>query len=134
MIVVVDSNVWISALVFGGNPRKVFELIVQNGHTLATSEQLFYEIRRILSKKFPAFVDDFDTFVQILQPRLQEQKLGRVEVKISRDPKDDFLLEMCVVSNAELLVTGDKDLLVLNSFQDTVILEPGQAVTKLSKV
>ena len=65
MRLVVDSNVWISALVFGGNPRKLLELVAQEGHFIVTCEELFTETRRILHTKFPDFINDFDNLLSI---------------------------------------------------------------------
>lgn len=46
----------------------------------------------------------------------------RTEIKICRDPKDDFILSLCKDGNADYLITGDKDLLVLNPFENTKIM------------
>jgi uncharacterized protein len=43
-----------------------------------------------------------------------------------RDSKDNFLLELAVSSNANYLITGDKDLLELNPFRNTLILTPAE--------
>ncbi|MCC6401073.1 MAG: putative toxin-antitoxin system toxin component, PIN family [Flavobacteriales bacterium] len=44
---------------------------------------------------------------------------------ISRDPKDDYLLAIAAAAKADLLISGDKDLLVLERFKKTRILTPG---------
>lgn len=44
----------------------------------------------------------------------------------SREPKDNFLLDLIEFSNADFLVTGDKDLLELNPFKTTQILTPAE--------
>jgi len=44
------------------------------------------------------------------------------EVNICRDPNDDFILELCKDCNADYLVTGDNDLLVLEKFENTKII------------
>ena len=62
MKIVVDSNVWISALVFGGNPRKVIECVLQNNHMLVVSPTLLKEIRHNIRSKFPGFSQDFEAF------------------------------------------------------------------------
>ena len=59
MRIVIDSHIWISALVFGGKPRCIFERAVVDGWTIITSEEIFTEVRRILTAKFVDFVDDF---------------------------------------------------------------------------
>lgn len=51
---------------------------------------------------------------------------------ICRDPKDDFLLGLIRVSKANYLITGDQDLLVLNPFEGTEIIEPNQLLEKIN--
>ncbi|MBI5465548.1 putative toxin-antitoxin system toxin component, PIN family, partial [Candidatus Gottesmanbacteria bacterium] len=48
------------------------------------------------------------------------------KVEICRHSKDNLLLEACLEGNADYLVTGDKDLLVLKTFKTTRILAPAQ--------
>jgi predicted nucleic acid-binding protein len=54
--VVVDSDVWISALVFGGALRHVFEMVVRDALRLVVSAEILTEIRRAVVGKFPDFV------------------------------------------------------------------------------
>ena len=44
--------------------------------------------------------------------------------KLCRDPKDNFLVDLAAISQADYLVTGDKDLLVLDPFESTRIISP----------
>lgn len=44
-------------------------------------------------------------------------------VKVCRDEKDNFLLDLCLSGNADYLVTGDADLLTLNPFKKTEIID-----------
>ncbi len=55
-------------------------------------------------------------------------------VILCRDPHDNYLLETCAAGHADVLVTGDKDLLVLKSFEATVIVTPKQFVDELIPV
>ncbi|WP_424964420.1 putative toxin-antitoxin system toxin component, PIN family [Ekhidna sp.] len=52
---------------------------------------------------------------------------------ICRDPKDDFLLGLIRASKANFLVTGDQDLLELNPFEGTEIIEPSQLHAKANR-
>lgn len=51
---------------------------------------------------------------------------------ICRDPKDNFLLGLIRVSQADFLITGDQDLLELNPFEGTEIVEPNQLLEKIA--
>lgn len=124
MRIVIDSNVWISALVFGGKPRQVFELIVANGLTIVASEEIFTEVWRILNAKFDAFMDDFESFQAILRPYIITVKLGGVKVSASRDEDDDRILETAIIGDASYIITGDKDLLVLSKYGSSDIITP----------
>ncbi len=63
--VVVDSNVWISALVFGVAPRRVFETVVREGLRLVASAEILTETRRVVAAKFPDFADDLETLLAV---------------------------------------------------------------------
>ncbi len=119
-----DTNVWISALVFGGRPRKVFEQIVQDGHVLIISEAILTEIRRILHTKLSDYVQDFEDLLIGLQLRITLVELGSVTIDICRDPDDNRVFETAVIGRAEVIVSGDKDLLVLNEYRRIQIISP----------
>ncbi len=132
MRLVIDSNVWISALVFGGNPRKLFETIVKNGHAIIISEELFTEIRRVLHQKFPDFVVDFEELILVLKPLSTGVRLGSLNIKICRDPADDYIIETAVIGGAEYIVSGDNDLLVIGHYENINICNVKSALGLLS--
>ncbi|MFN8995035.1 MAG: putative toxin-antitoxin system toxin component, PIN family [Pseudomonadota bacterium] len=51
-------------------------------------------------------------------------------VTLSRDPKDDRFLEVALNGDADLLITGDQDLLVLHPFQSTTIITPAEFLSR----
>ena len=124
MQIVIDSNVWISAIVFGGNPRRIFERAISEGWTIAVSEEIFTEIRRVLNIKFPDFVDDFENFQTLLQPYCAKVRLGGINVTICRDEDDNRIIETALIGTAEYIITGDKDLLILSSHEKITIVTP----------
>lgn len=56
-----------------------------------------------------------------------------VTVKVCRDPRDDRILELAVSGDATFVVTGDSDLLVLNSFRGVQIVTPSQLLGLITK-
>ena len=124
MRIVIDSNVWISALVFGGKPRHIFERAVADGWTIVVSEEIFTEVRRILSSKFIDFIDDFESFQTVLQPYIVNVKLGSIRLSVSRDEDDNRVIETALIGDASHIITGDKDLLVLSKYNNIAILMP----------
>lgn len=126
MLVVIDSNVWISALVFGGKPRQIFETVVRDGHMIAISDELVSEIKRILRTKFPNFVSDFELLLVSLGNFCTNYEIGHQPVTVCRDPNDNYLLELASISSAHHLISGDKDLLDMRSFRRTSIISPAR--------
>jgi putative PIN family toxin of toxin-antitoxin system len=123
--VIFDTNIWISFLI-GKRLRSIKDLIAAQQIIIILSEQILLELRTVtrrpkLKKYFPEQkVEELIAFLttvgQIYQPAVNNQS--------SRDPKDNFLLDLAEISKADFLVTGDKDLLVLNPFKNTEILAP----------
>lgn len=131
MKIVIDSNVWISALVFGGNPRRIFERAIIEGWTIVVSEEIFTEVRRVLTDKFSDFVDDFESFQAVLQPHTTIVQLGRIRVAISRDEDDNRVIETAIIGDVSHIITGDKDLLVLLKYKKISILTPSDFLENL---
>jgi uncharacterized protein len=118
--IVLDSNVILSAALFkNSSPRQAFDKAMTNGQimmstaTLAELQDIFNRPKfdRYLSKSSRTdFLNDLIA-VEIIQ-----------SFSVCRDPKDDKFLELAVNGNADYIVTGDRDLLVLNPFQNIAIL------------
>ncbi len=127
MIVVLDTNVWISALQFARNrgaPTRALEKAVSQD-VIATCAEIESEIVRVLTEKFLWEQSRvFAAFENLLARAIRVRLRGTV--KLCRDPNDDMFLECAARSNADLLVAGDKDLLVLGSYQGTRIITPAQ--------
>ncbi len=122
--VVVDSNVWISALVFGGTPRRVLESCVQTGARIVVCEQLLAETRRIIHVTFADFADDFESLIVSLAMFIDVVRLGSQTVTVCRDPADNMILETALAGRAQVIISGDKDLLVLKHYQVASIVTP----------
>ena len=71
-------------------------------------------------KKF--FTTDDKKLILNIIERYADYVIVTSEVDLCRDPKDNFLLALAKDSNADFLITGDKDLLVLKKFEETQIV------------
>jgi uncharacterized protein len=121
--IIIDTNLWISFLL-----TKDFSaldtVIASNAVTLIFSQELVDEIvevtqRSKFRKYFP--VDDVENL--LLKIRTRSVFVTVIsETDACRDPKDNFLLSLSIDGNATHLLTGDKDLLVLQKFGATKIL------------
>ncbi len=124
--VVLDTNVLISgALSTTSKPALALEHAIRNGQLLASSATLRELMEKLLSRKFDPYVsrDRRDALLLRLAPLLEIVEIVQT-IRASRDPKDDKFLEVAVNGRADVLVTGDGDLLELNPFRGIEIVAP----------
>ena len=127
MIVVLDTNVWVSALEFGGTPGEAL-LKALTRDQLAISQYIVDEIRKVMTRKFGRDTTELQsTMAELLPAALWVEVIGKVS-GICRDPNDDPIIETAWKAGADYLVAGDKDLLSLGRFGDTLIIPPGEYV------
>lgn len=130
MIVVIDTNVWLSALLSsgrGGKPGLAIEKAILEG-TIATCSQMEEEALRVLSGKFGLPMESAAIALDALVPfPLRVKVQGTLHV--CRDPDDDMVLECAVVAGAHIIITGDKDLLVLGHYRGIQIVTPADFLT-----
>lgn len=122
--VVIDTNVWISGIVFGGNPQKVIRLFIDGQIIVVISEELLSELRRKITLRFPLFLPNLDLLEASIREDALLVKLGTVQIEVSRDFTDDAFIETATIGSAECIVSGDNDLLVLGSYKQIKILKP----------
>ncbi|HEX3968806.1 MAG TPA: putative toxin-antitoxin system toxin component, PIN family [Edaphobacter sp.] len=125
MIVVLDTNVWISALQFGrqyGPPVQALEKAMRED-IIATADELEEEVFRVLTEKFAWTSQTTLAAIESILARSSRYTL-RHTVHICRDPSDDMFLECASLARADYLVAGDKDLLILGSCKGTRIITP----------
>jgi putative PIN family toxin of toxin-antitoxin system len=130
VIVVLDTNVWISALQFvqrRGTPTQALEKAMSED-VIASCAEIEAEILRVLIEKFFWEPDRARYALEAVLTRAIRVRL-RGTVKECRDPNDDMFLECAVLANADLLIAGDKDLLVIGSYRGTRILTPAEYVS-----
>lgn len=121
--IVIDTNVYISALVFGGAPRTVLEKVIRDPeYALIISEEIYTEMRRVVVTKFPDFVNEYMQLETLLRTEAHCIKLGSIIITACRDQYDNHLLETAVLSGATTIITGDSDLLVLHPFAKVGII------------
>ena len=130
MIVVLDTNVWVSALQFAKDrttPTLVLEKAMSQG-VIASCREIEVEILRVLTEKFLWEPNRAHAALDAVLVRAIRVQL-RGTVKECRDPDDDMFLECAARSNADLLISGDKDLLILGGYKGTRILTPAEYVS-----
>ncbi len=121
--IVLDTNIWIKFLITK-DYSKLDRLLFSRQVTLMFSEELLAEFIEVtdrpkFKKYFPKSdvddildtIDDVAKFVTVVS-----------KANVCRDPKDNFLLSLSKDGNADILITGDNDLLQLKKFGKTKIM------------
>lgn len=136
MRIVLDTNILVSAVLNELSiPAKVHD-IAKKRHTILTSAETYAELKEVLSrKKFNPYIS-FTSRGKFLSKFFEMAEMVESSEKITacRDPKDNMLLELAVSGNADLIITGDQDLLVLNPFRKIQIVTPAQFLEIVEKL
>jgi uncharacterized protein len=112
-----DSNLYISALIWGGKPQQLLEIALARKVRLFISDAIMDEVLEVLETKFNH------------SPKrlaLEKEYIGKCTVRcvpkvrldvVKDDPDDNRILECAVHSRSEAIITHDKDLLRMKSYQ-----------------
>lgn len=128
--VVFDTNVLVSALLFGGNPNAVLRLAIKKQLIGLTSSALLAELEDVLLTKF-----HFSS--NIAELILSEWRKSCVIIEptvtfsvVRADPSDNRVLECAVAGHADAIVSGDHHLQALKTFRGIPILSPTSFLAK----
>lgn len=126
--VVFDTNTLVSALLLPASiPRQALDYAFSHGKVL-TSLALLRELDRVLN---------YPKLALYITPAGRGQFLGKltlegtlttitVQLTVVRDPKDNFVLELAVSGGADVIVSGDNDLITLGRYDGIPIRTPAQ--------
>ena len=132
MRIVLDTNVIVSALIWRGTPYELVQMAIDGDIELYTSLPLLDELHEVLMRdhlssrlgQHHASVDDAVRFYGELAIAVSPLTIPRV---VPGDVDDDQVIATAVAAHADLLVSGDRHLLVLGSHQSIHIVTPGRA-------
>jgi uncharacterized protein len=121
--VVFDTNVIVSAFITRGASFEVFEHCLSS-HKNFISPHIRNETESVLSEKFSFPSTKVEEVLSYLDNHLGSVETSPIEEPVCRDPSDDLVLACAEAAQADCLVTGDEDLLVLGEFKGTRIIRP----------
>lgn len=136
MRAVIDTNVLLSALLWGGTPHALMEHVRNGTVTLISSPALLAELARVLERpKFDVVLLRSNTsraqtlaevrlLVEVIDPPPLPQP-------VCRDKDDDAVLALAIAAQADIVISGDDDLLSLHPFEGIPVLTPAQALQRV---
>ncbi len=123
MKLLLDTNVLIAAFVARGLCHELVEHS-QREHHLVSSEHLLTEFQSKLERKFRVPPEQAVAALSLIREQLEIVVPEPLPSPVCREPDDDWVLATARSGKCEYIVTGDRNLLDLTSFQEIGILEP----------
>lgn len=121
--VIIDTNVFISGILFGGNPRTILKSWIKRDFIFCLSPELKAEIIQKLKFKFTAS-DTFLNSLSLLLDAFSEKYIPQKQITLFKDKEDNFLLDLAEESQAGYIVSGDKHVIKLKNYKSTKIISP----------
>jgi len=131
--VVLDTNIIISGVGWGGLPRKVINLWEKGKITLCISAEVFNEYLELLQRRIKPG-KDYQWFVRLIDQRKNIEIVKPEEhfAVIKEDPDDNIFLDCAIAGKVEYIISGDEHLLNLKKFKGIKILTPGEFLREIS--
>ena len=125
MRAVLDTNVVISAIFFGGMPLKIVRAAFAKKVELVASKAVLREYREVAERlhvQFPSV--NYRRPLSILESKLIIVRPVALGETVCRDPDDDAIIACALGGKAKVICSGDDDLLALNGFRGLEIMQP----------
>lgn len=123
--VVVDANIWISALLNSKKALAVVNLVEHDQFQLICAEALVSELAEVIDRpKFQTKIQPRrkDALLELVREKALFVDLPAGSGSVCRDPKDEIYIVCAVVAHADFLVSGDRDLLDLEEHEGVKIV------------
>jgi uncharacterized protein len=129
MKVVLDTNIWLSGLLWGGLPGQILQQVELGTLQAIASEAILDELARTLDRpKFQRRLERLGLDVAGILGAVRQVVVmvpdELIVVENLRDPKDAMIVAAAIVGSASVIITGDQDLLVLGEVSGVKILTP----------
>lgn len=128
MKAVIDTNIIVSSF-RGGNHRKVIDLLDEGAFKLCISPSITEEYFRVL-QRFPFTKEELEKIIHYCETAESVDSIfetPRLDI-VKNDPSDNKFIECAVALNADYIITGDNDLLVIEHYEQIQIVTPREFV------
>ncbi len=133
MKVVLDTNVLVSGLIFGGIPARILAAWSAGAFGLVLSPSILDEYRRVageLAKGRSPLQEALDGLIATLAVNSYMVNAPMLDPPACEDPDDDKFLSAAIAGGATVIVSGDKHLLRMTGWQNLEIVKPRQFVDR----
>ncbi len=124
--VVLDTNIYLSGIIFGGNSRHILDLIIKKKIKAITSPGILLEISQKLKQKFKWSQDKIVLTIKIIIKTTRIIKPEEILRVVKVDKSDNKVIEAAVESNSNYIISGDKHLLKIKKYQKIKIVTPAE--------
>ena len=130
--VVLDTNVLISAILFGGKPRQILEKAIRGEIRLCLSEPMLEELKGVLQRSKFNYSPEMIQFILTELTGIADFVDPSVTINVVlEDQEDNRILECAVAAKADYVITGDSHLLKLNNYLNIDVLNAAAFLEKL---
>lgn len=123
MKVVLDTNVIVAAFAARGLCAEILEVCLEN-HSIVISEHIVSEVKKNLVKKIRLPKKIARSIADYLRDVPEIVKPEPIDIPACRDKNDVAIIGTALQGNAEIIITGDDDLLILKTYQKVKIMTP----------
>ena len=123
MKIVIDTNMIIASFATRGFCNELLEICLTN-HEIYTSNFILDETERIFKDKIKLPSKIIREIIQYLKSSTKIVIPVEISTKDCRDKNDLQILGTALSANADIIISGDKDLLVLKKYKNILILSP----------
>ena len=133
MRIVIDTNVFISAIFFGGMPLKVLQTVISKENEAYISPAIWDEYNDVIDRMTQKYPSRLKT--QLINELFKTFRLviPKTEISICRDPDDDKFIECAIEADCIYIVSGDNDLLSLGGVGEIRICTPSAFLKDVSR-
>jgi putative PIN family toxin of toxin-antitoxin system len=129
--VILDTNVLISGVYFGGYPYRILEAWNNDKLILIVSKEILDEygrIGRMLADQFPLI--NFEPMLKFVMTNAVIVKPGKLRQPVCNDPDDDKFFSCAMSAGCKTIISGDKHLLKVSGFKEISVLKPREFVER----
>ena len=124
MRVILDTNVILSAIFFGGVPGHILNAYRDGKITLVLSPEILEEYRETAARLAEKFDVEYDALLEWIAIHSEMEQSLQLPAPVCVDPDDDKFIACALASNAKIICSGDRHLLDVNGYQGIEIIKP----------